>query len=301
MKAGEYTRGAIYVFDGTLNLNAIFDLAAGTVASSGSAATASISGAGNGWFRCVVSGAISSTGGGGIRISANAGGGVTEATAGDGTSGIFIWGAQLELGSTASAYQKVVSTYDVTEAGQADNYFLWFDGVDDRMVTSAKISVGNIHTICAGIKINSLIAGANSAIFDLGDLENGSATRAALDIYNDSGTYRLRSFYPSIDTFSTGLSLGAAAPDPYVVSVIRESGTSLVQRNPAAETSLTITTSSADFAEPNFLRIGQHRNAAQYLNGQIYSLIVRGALTEGNTLTQTETYVAGKTAGVDLT
>ena len=48
------------------------------------------------------------------------------------------------------------------------------------------------------------------------------------------------------------------------------------------------------------LSVGAISASSGLFNVQIYSLIVRGTLTEGNTLTQTETYVAGKTAGVEL-
>lgn len=50
-------------------------------------------------------------------------------------SSFLLWGAQLETGSTATAYQKVVSQYDVTEAGVASCYYVQTDGVDDAYVT----------------------------------------------------------------------------------------------------------------------------------------------------------------------
>jgi hypothetical protein len=135
MKAAEFSRGAIYLFDGGLNLNAVFDLSSGTVTSSGSAATASIASVGDGWYRCRVSGTVSPSGGGGIRISANMGGSFNESTAGNGTSGILVWGAQLETGSTATAYQRVTDQYNVTEAGVPSVSYLFFDGVNDSLAT----------------------------------------------------------------------------------------------------------------------------------------------------------------------
>ena len=48
---------------------------------------------------------------------------------------VYIWGAQLELGSTATAYQRVVSQYDITEAGVPTCYYVQADGVDDAYVT----------------------------------------------------------------------------------------------------------------------------------------------------------------------
>jgi hypothetical protein len=50
------------------------------------------------------------------------------------------------------------------------------------------------------------------------------------------------------------------------------------------------------------LYIGSRGGTTLYFNGQLYSLITRfGANLDANVITQTETYVAGKTAGLDLT
>lgn len=43
--------------------------------------------------------------------------------------------AQLEIGSSATAYQRVVSQYDITEAGVPTCYYVQADGVDDAYVT----------------------------------------------------------------------------------------------------------------------------------------------------------------------
>ena len=50
-------------------------------------------------------------------------------------SSFLVWGAQLEPGSTATAYQRVVSQYDITEAGVPTCYYVQADGVDDAYVT----------------------------------------------------------------------------------------------------------------------------------------------------------------------
>jgi hypothetical protein len=65
------------------------------------------------------------------------------------------------------------------------------------------------------------------------------------------------------------------------------------------------TNATADKGTGNFLAyplyIGARATGIAPFNGQLYSLITRfGANLDANTITQTETYVAGKTAGVGL-
>jgi hypothetical protein len=99
MKAAEENVGVVWqnVLGGTL-----FNLTTGAVISG--VAGSSITAAGNGWYRCSVPYTPSSTDGL-VRIYPRQ----STSYTGDGTSGILIWGAQLELGSTATAYQKVVA------------------------------------------------------------------------------------------------------------------------------------------------------------------------------------------------
>jgi hypothetical protein len=74
---------------------ASFNVSTGVVGTVGSAFTASISAVGNGWYRCVVIYAAATTATREhrwkIALSDN-----TSTYTGDGTSGIFLWGAQLE-------------------------------------------------------------------------------------------------------------------------------------------------------------------------------------------------------------
>jgi len=78
-------------------VNTFFNLNSGTfVASTNPAAITDV---GNGWYRCSV---ISSAGTqGSFQLSTD---GITNSYTGDGTSGIFIWGAQLERSSTVRTY-----------------------------------------------------------------------------------------------------------------------------------------------------------------------------------------------------
>jgi len=79
-----------------------FNLAAGTIGTNAAGNTATITPVGNGWYRCTVTRTLSTTSTRAQYFVSNADN--TPTYLGDGTSGIFIWGAQLELGSTATTY-----------------------------------------------------------------------------------------------------------------------------------------------------------------------------------------------------
>jgi hypothetical protein len=81
---------------------AYFDLNTGSVGTVSSGVTASISNAGNGWYRCSTTRTMSAASNAFIVYMATANN--TVLYTGDGTSGLYIWGAQLEIGSTATAY-----------------------------------------------------------------------------------------------------------------------------------------------------------------------------------------------------
>ena len=103
-KAAERTRCFIDFNDGVTGATAYFDLSNGTSSNVSALLTVSISSVGNGWYRITASRVYASaTGGAQFTISPAIVAGTAVYT-GDGTSGIFIWGAQLEVGSTATAY-----------------------------------------------------------------------------------------------------------------------------------------------------------------------------------------------------
>ncbi len=95
-KAGEYDQLAIAVITSPTN-SAIFSLTLGTVVSG---AGATITSVGNGWYRCTLTFTATSTGSLQIRWSSES----STVSTGDGTSGIYIWGAQLAVGPNALDY-----------------------------------------------------------------------------------------------------------------------------------------------------------------------------------------------------
>jgi hypothetical protein len=77
-----------------------FNISNGTLGTIAATSTATIEDAGNGWYRCSV---YNTHGTFGATIYLSTGNNVFEYT-GNGTSGIYVWGAQLEAGSYATSY-----------------------------------------------------------------------------------------------------------------------------------------------------------------------------------------------------
>jgi hypothetical protein len=99
-----------------LNSNAYFNLSNGTLGTIGANATATITAFGNGWYRCSITATPTSTTTNGFYIQIASASG-TRSYQGDGASGIFIWGAQVEAGSFATSY---IPTTTGTLARSAD-------------------------------------------------------------------------------------------------------------------------------------------------------------------------------------
>lgn len=91
---------------------ACFNLTTGIVTTSASVSSASLVNVGNGWYRCTATATATTTVSGNLRLtlanSDSANLAATEYT-GDGTSGVFIWGAQLNTG-ILSSYSPTVAT-----------------------------------------------------------------------------------------------------------------------------------------------------------------------------------------------
>jgi len=89
-----------------------FNISTGTVGTVSSGTTATITDAGNGWYRCSMTGA-STVSPEFVTINladADAGTGSGYSYAGNGTSGVFFWGSQIEIGNTVNTYIPTTTT-----------------------------------------------------------------------------------------------------------------------------------------------------------------------------------------------
>ena len=100
LKSGGYNYAFLGKNNNLASDGAFFDLANGVVSQNTSTFSASIQDYGNGWFRCSLYGNFNTV----YRIICPSENGQSFLFAGDGSKGIYSWGAQLEVGSYPTSY-----------------------------------------------------------------------------------------------------------------------------------------------------------------------------------------------------
>ena len=169
---------------GSTVVNSFFNLSTGALGTIASGRTGTITSVGNGWYRCSITAtAVVST------TTINFGCSVSDNTpsyTGDGYSGIYIWGAQLEAGAFATSYIPTVAS-TVTRAADAasmtgTNFSSWYNQAQGSFYTESD---------CPSNK-------TNSQIFEVGDSANLNRYSARFN-----GTVNLARF----DLASAGVSV----------------------------------------------------------------------------------------------
>ena len=133
----------VWAFGGNIDTTATragFNLTTG-VATVRPGQTATIQDVGNGWYRCTVSIIITAAGSPTFHIGPNIAD-LTQDYTGDGTSGVFIWGAQLELGSTATTYNNT-SVRNLLGFSEAFDNAAWGTPTGASIVTGAQANPVN--------------------------------------------------------------------------------------------------------------------------------------------------------------
>lgn len=148
-KAAEYTRVGLRE-SATTGAWAVFDLSGGTVLGSGDGTSStSIASVGNGWYRCSMTVSAASAG---IAVHVVGAGWTSyspnwNSYTGNGTDGIYAWGAQLEQ-VALSRYQRVNTASDYDTVGFPA--FAQFDATDDALLFPAITFGGAFNTFVAG-------------------------------------------------------------------------------------------------------------------------------------------------------
>jgi hypothetical protein len=210
------------LFNGSANVNAFanFDLTNGVVSLVASA-TASIEDYGNGWYRCTINAALSaSTVPLAFCVIVNS---LTATRAasylGNGTSGLFVWGMQSELGAYATSYiptlgasvTRVVDAASKTSAsaliGQTEGTIFWEFAVDVSAAAGHE-SIINIDNGSFGntIYIIKSTAGTIGAEMYVGGVAQASYTSSV----QAAGTHKAAIGYANNNTafFLNGVQIG---------------------------------------------------------------------------------------------
>lgn len=127
-----------------------FNLTSGTVSSTfGGVTSASIIPYPNGWYRCVATVLPTSSGTGLVYITLVRSG-IQSNYVGNGTSGIYIWGAQLEAGAFPTSYIPTTSSTVTRSADNASvtgtNFSSWYNQTEGTIFAQAK-SIATISAV----------------------------------------------------------------------------------------------------------------------------------------------------------
>jgi len=183
LKQGERRYAKLLVGGSLVGWNAYcaFDLqtgVSGTPSANSATATASMTDVGNGWYRCVVvaTPSVSSTTVtiGSVYIN-NSLGANDSSYQGNGFSGIYAWGAQLEAGAFATSYIPTVASQVTRAADSASitgsNFSSWYTQGPGTLYIDLN-SIGTTNSKFAGV---FLYSSDNSALHSVANSGNNSA------------------------------------------------------------------------------------------------------------------------------
>lgn len=267
---------------------AVFDLSAGTIFRQSSTGTAVISPAANGYYLC----SLTTQSNNPIHaITTSPNGSIS--TEGDGTSGIYIWGADLRAandGVGLPAYQRVNTSSDYDTTGFP--LYLSFNGVNQSMQTnSIDFTATDKMTVFAGVR--KLSDATRGMLVELGafstnwfHIDAPSTARAGSYSFRSQGTILATAEAP------TGYSAPIANALTGIGDISGDRATLRINGTQAAS-------STADQGTGKYgnyaMFIGARSGNQLWFNGRIYSLVVRGAQSTAQQITDAETYINSKT------
>ena len=211
------------LWNATANFGRVFNLSNGTVSGTVAGvtqATADITNVGNGWYRCTIYGTCTAASNSFRAYT------MTDATTftylGNGTSGAYLWGAQLEAGAFATSYIPTVASTVTRSADVATmtgtNFSGWYNQTQGTFVVGADVN-GSSATNPAlfgatdgtsNNRINPFASGANW----IGFAAAGGVTQASVNVagYSTAAPFRYAIAY-AVNSFNAALNGVAGSED----------------------------------------------------------------------------------------
>ena len=241
VKAAEKTYvGLRITADGTNHVFCGFNLSTGVAgtpenAGNGSGATGSIVSVGGGWYRCSLSGIHSTTASNptiNVYIGSNGTSliGGNFAYTGDGTSGIYIWGAQAEVGSFPTSYIKTEAAQATRAADVATmtgaNFSNWYRQDEGTFFGEAAFgfvpSASQFPRLMAASNDTAAeshqiyFTSTNAAVYEIRDegVQQASMTRIDAAPAKWAGAYKLNDCAFAVDASAVSTDTSATMPAP---------------------------------------------------------------------------------------
>lgn len=293
-KAGERTVLQITFSGNGGSAFANYDLNTGVLGTVGNSGVATITSVGNGWYKCTLaSGSAFAAGSCNFVMMPQQSATASRfgAYTGDGTSGIYIWGADLRVTNDAlnqPAYQRVNTATDYDTVGFKP--YLAFNGVNQWLQTnSIDFTYGDKMFVSAGVR--KLSDAGTGVIGEFGYGSNGYFVMFAPDSPNQ---YNVNS--KGTVNAAAAVNSGYAAPITNVISGIGNisapSATLRVNGTQAAQS--TATQGTGNYG--NYpLYIGARAGSSLWFNGRLYGLVVAGKQASASEIASTEAWLNNKT------
>lgn len=209
-----------------------FNVSTGTVGTTGTGITANITPSGDGWYRCAATVAAAKAGANQCNIFLIQTDGVLSYQ-GDGTSGAYIWGVQVEAGAFATAYIKTAAATATRSADVAtitgSNFSTFYNATEGTVVctvlrTDASGATRGAWRISDGTANNGmdyLIYGGNNTV-QVGGVTQANITPGAGSanaVVTNVFTFKNNSFSAYTDTGAVVTDTSGSVPTVNVMSI----------------------------------------------------------------------------------
>lgn len=219
----------------------------------------------------------------------------------NGTDGIAAWRPQLELGSTATAYQHVIDSlgFNVTESGQPSCSYLSFNGSNQWMQTAASVGFSATDEMSVFAGVRKVSDAALASVIEFGTNAASAGGFGYFDPLSASTPNRTAAYRSEAALYTDTPEV--VAPVYYVAAITSKRATPIItfRRNGVVRGTSVSAQGAGNYGNA-VTYFGSRAGASMFYGGLMFSTIIRGALTSGTLLTRTEQYVARQTPTVNL-